>query len=124
MRSGVRGTGCNLVADVAVPYDTNMKRRVYIETTIPCIMLPTNPPSNGTRPIWFAAKRYGWGWGLPVAWQGWVVLAVWLGVVVAGASFLAGRHWGGFAIFMALMAALLVGICYAKGESPRWRWGK
>ncbi|HTS17465.1 MAG TPA: hypothetical protein VMP11_07825 [Verrucomicrobiae bacterium] len=24
--------------------------------------------------VWFRAKRYGWGWGLPCAWQGWVVL--------------------------------------------------
>lgn len=23
---------------------------------------------------WFSDKRYGWGWGLPSAWQGWVVL--------------------------------------------------
>jgi hypothetical protein len=23
---------------------------------------------------WFPAKRYGWGWGLPSCWQGWVVL--------------------------------------------------
>jgi hypothetical protein len=26
--------------------------------------------------VWFIAKRYGWGWGLPCAWQGWVVFAV------------------------------------------------
>jgi hypothetical protein len=24
---------------------------------------------------WFPAKRYGWGWGIPVTWQGWVVFA-------------------------------------------------
>jgi hypothetical protein len=30
-------------------------------------------------------KRYGWGWGLPAAWQGWVALAVFLGLVAAGA---------------------------------------
>ena len=24
---------------------------------------------------WFPAKRYGWGWGPPNNWQGWVVLA-------------------------------------------------
>lgn len=26
------------------------------------------------RKYWFPAKRFGWGWGLPSAWQGWVVL--------------------------------------------------
>jgi hypothetical protein len=25
---------------------------------------------------WFPAKRYGWGWGPPRVWQGWVVLAI------------------------------------------------
>jgi hypothetical protein len=23
---------------------------------------------------WLPAKRYGWGWGVPCAWQGWCVL--------------------------------------------------
>jgi len=25
---------------------------------------------------WFPAKRYGWGWGIPVTWQGWAVMAI------------------------------------------------
>jgi hypothetical protein len=29
---------------------------------------------------WFPAKRYGWGWGFPVTWQGWLALAVFLGL--------------------------------------------
>ena len=24
-------------------------------------------------PYWFPAKRYGYGWGLPHTWQGWIV---------------------------------------------------
>ena len=87
-------------------------------------MSPANKPANSPRPIWFAAKRYGWGWGLPVAWQGWVVLVVWLVIVMSVSLFLAGRSWGEFAAFMLLMAMLLVGVCYAKGEPPRWRWGE
>jgi len=34
---------------------------------------------------WFPAKRFGWGWGLTEAWQGWVVIAVFAGLVLAGA---------------------------------------
>jgi hypothetical protein len=86
-------------------------------------MLPTARSSDADRPVWFPAKRHGWGWGLPNAWQGWAVLAAWLVLVTIGASFLAGRYWVAFAIFMLVMAALLAGICYAKGERPRWRWG-
>ena len=25
------------------------------------------------RKYWFPAKRYGWGWGMPNTWQGWLV---------------------------------------------------
>ena len=24
---------------------------------------------------WFPAKKYGWGWGIPCSWQGWIVAA-------------------------------------------------
>lgn len=34
---------------------------------------------------WFPAKRYGWGWGFPIAWQGWLVFGAFLGLLVAGA---------------------------------------
>jgi len=33
------------------------------------------------REFWFPAKRYGWGWGLPVAWQGWAVLIAYAAVL-------------------------------------------
>jgi hypothetical protein len=36
-----------------------------------------NPPR-----YWFPAKRYGWGWGMPCAWQGWLVLVGYLGLMV------------------------------------------
>ena len=38
--------------------------------------------------FWFPVKRYGWGWGLPVRWQGWVVLAAYLALVSAGIHYL------------------------------------
>ena len=72
---------------------------------------------------WFPAKRYGWGWGPPCAWQGWVVLLVWLGLVIAGAILLA-KQIGFFVAFMVVMSAIMLAICRAKGEPPRWRWGK
>jgi hypothetical protein len=33
---------------------------------------------------WFPAKRYGWGWGLPITWQGWLVFAAFIGLVAVG----------------------------------------
>ena len=33
---------------------------------------------------WFPAKRYGYGWGLPSRWQGWVVMLVFFGALGCG----------------------------------------
>jgi hypothetical protein len=75
------------------------------------------------RKYWFPAKRYGWGWGLPLTWQGWVVMVVWLAVLGGGLYLLAPRPVGLHVLFVAVMIAILTVVCYAKGEPPRWRWG-
>jgi len=74
--------------------------------------------------IWFRAKRYGYGWGLPCAWQGWVVMVGYIALIWVGA-FLWGQwteigYWIGYVV--ALTAVLIV-VCFLKGEKPRWRWG-
>ena len=72
---------------------------------------------------WFRAKRYGWGWGLPCAWQGWVVSAVWVALVIGGQILFRGRL--GITIpWMVILVAALIAVCWVKGEPPRWRWGK
>jgi uncharacterized membrane protein YhaH (DUF805 family) len=71
---------------------------------------------------WFRAKRYGWGWGLPCSWQGWVVLLVWLAAFLAGVRFLP-RWLPAHLAFMVVMVVLLLMVCYCKGEPPAWRWG-
>ena len=40
---------------------------------------------NDAKP-WFAAKRYGYGAGLPIAWQGWLVLSAYIAAII-GAFF-------------------------------------
>lgn len=73
--------------------------------------------------IWFPAKRYGWGWSWPCAWQGWIVLIVWLGLLYGTAFLLMPKHLAlGIASTFVLGAALIV-VCLIKGETPRWRWG-
>jgi len=73
---------------------------------------------------WFRAKRYGWGWGLPCAWQGWSVLVLYFALVLGGIPFLQSMR-GSFAYagFVVVLTAMLVAICWLKGEPPRWRWG-
>ncbi len=74
--------------------------------------------------IWFPAKRYGWGWGLPCRWQGWIVLIAYV-VLLSWAPWsigLVGRP-GLFAVYALGLTGLMFWICYRKGEKPRWRWG-
>ena len=74
--------------------------------------------------VWFRAKRYGWGWGLPCAWQGWVVYAAYLLLIAAGiAWFPMPERTVSFVSYALLVSAALVATCWVKGEKPRWRWG-
>ena len=72
---------------------------------------------------WFRAKRYGWGWGLPASLAGWVFFCTWLAGLLAGVVWLRRLHPLAPVAFLAVMTALLVCVCYAKGEPPSWRWG-
>ena len=75
---------------------------------------------------WFRAKRYGWGWGLPLRWQGWAVLVAFFALLAAGNIWLFSPQHSPFVflIYVAVLSAALIGICYAKGEPPKWRWGR
>jgi len=76
------------------------------------------------RSYWFPAKRVGWGWGLPTVWQGWVVMAIFAAMVVAGAVYFLPRHAQlQFVAYSASLCVLLVGVCWLKGEPSCWRDG-
>jgi hypothetical protein len=73
---------------------------------------------------WFPAKRYGWGWGPPCSWQGWVVLILYLVAMTLVLPFVIIRTGSNNAIlFGAGTTALLLYILFKKGEPPSWRWG-
>ena len=74
---------------------------------------------------WFPAKRYGWGWGAPTRWQGWAVVALFLGLLAAGAFIFPPQfERASYIAYDLVLFALLIGVCWLKGEPPRWRWGK
>jgi hypothetical protein len=73
---------------------------------------------------WFRLKRYGWGWGMPATWQGWVVLAVYTAGIAAGAVAFPPDNWmGTFVVHVIGLTILLVVVCKLTGEPARWRWG-
>ena len=76
--------------------------------------------------FWFPAKRYGWGWGLPVRWQGWAVLGAYLALVCAGIYYFKGqRDVSGLIIVLVCLTVALIVVAALKGERPLgWRWGK
>lgn len=70
---------------------------------------------------WFRAKRVGYGAGLPIAWQGWVMLLA-HGLALAGATILlrdtaAWIH----AVVIVLVALLPMPLYRAKTEGG-WHW--
>ena len=74
---------------------------------------------------WFPAKRYGWGWGLPITWQGWVITVIVVAMLVAGPFVFPLRPtpWA-LLMYCWLITALYLAICWLKGEPPTWRWGE
>ncbi len=67
---------------------------------------------------WFVSKRYGYGAGLPISWQGWlsvVVLAVTIGtavILLSGADHM---------IAIGVSIAIFLVVCCLKTEGG-WRW--
>ena len=79
---------------------------------------------RGAPPYWFPTKRYGWGWGLPIRWQGWVVLGAYLTLFPLGfVLFPPQERLVEFMVYTHVITLVLVAICWFKGEPPRWRWG-
>ena len=75
-------------------------------------------------PEWFAPKRYGYGSGLPISWQGWAVTIVFF-VVVSVLSFtLNYRPLALVAAIVPPTVAFLVICARTTRGGWRWRWGE
>jgi hypothetical protein len=79
---------------------------------------------DGQEKFWFPAKRYGFGWGLPTCWEGWVVLVAFVASEALVFFVVPPREHP--AVFLAgsiVTTALLVAVVWIKGEPIGWRWG-
>lgn len=69
---------------------------------------------------WFAAKSFGYGAGLPITWQGWVMLAAHMALIL-GLTFL--LRWHPVAMTLAVIAIALAPLpLYAAKTEGGWHW--
>jgi len=69
---------------------------------------------------WFRPKSRGYGAGLPIAWQGWVMLAAHI-ALITGISVLLRNHPATMTIAVVLAALAPMPLYRAKTEGG-WRW--
>ncbi|MBS0479979.1 MAG: hypothetical protein JSR79_11855 [Proteobacteria bacterium] len=73
---------------------------------------------------WFAPKRYGYGSGAPIAWQGWAALIGYIAVLATAGFTLLPRHWLAWAAIIALATLTLTILCAQHTRGGwKWRWG-
>lgn len=73
---------------------------------------------------WFAPKRFGFGAGRPIAWQGWALIATWAAAVIATMALLAPHHRALAVVMVVILSApmLLISARHTRG-GWKWRWG-
>lgn len=72
-------------------------------------------------PEWFAPKRYGYGSGLPISWQGWAVLLGYLAIVLGLALTVRKHEPLQFIAIVIPLTAVFAVIC-ARTTKGGWRW--
>lgn len=69
---------------------------------------------------WFRAKSHGFGTGLPMAWQGWVFMALHIALITGVTMLLQGRP---VAMTIAVLVAGLAPLpIYRARTEGGWRW--
>ena len=73
-----------------------------------------------TPKYWFPRKppERGWGWGLPITWQGWLVFGGYFVLLIAASVWLLPDRALSYLGLVLALSALLVFICAKKGEPP------
>ena len=75
-------------------------------------------------PEWFAPKRYGYGAGLPISWQGWVVTLGFSGLLIGTAVLFKDQPLKLFAVAVPLTVTLMFICARTTRGGWHWRWGE
>ncbi|WP_410211736.1 hypothetical protein [Aquirhabdus sp.] len=81
-------------------------------------MFNSPPVKPSKRPeYWFPAKRFGWGWGALLVWQGWLVLIGYIFLLgLACVVFPVQIMFVKWAASILSLSLILIAICFLKGE--------
>jgi hypothetical protein len=72
---------------------------------------------------WFAPKRYGYGAGMPISWQGWAVSLTFVAFVGLIAFRFGNQPLVIIALLVPLTAVLIAITAKTTRGGWRWRWG-
>jgi hypothetical protein len=78
----------------------------------------------GDGPEWFAPKRYGYGIGLPISWQGWALTIAFVAIAVGCARAFKDEPLLIFAVMVPAACVFLVIAARTTRGGWRWRWGE
>ena len=76
------------------------------------------------RPTWFAPRHYGYGTGMPITWQGWLLSLALVAALALAFALFGNNDWRALTIVVpAILIYLIVAALTTKG-GLRWRWGE
>ena len=72
---------------------------------------------------WFAPKRYGYGGGVPVTWQGWAITLAYLAIIIGATQLLSSSPWAMGSVIVTATAIFTIVVVKNTRGGWRWRWG-
>jgi hypothetical protein len=75
-------------------------------------------------PEWFAPRRYGFGTGMPISWQGWALLIGFSAAAVAAVLAFVGHPIQQIAAAIPLIVVYFVISARTTRGGWRWHWGE
>ena len=75
-------------------------------------------------PEWFAPKRYGFGAGLPIAWQGWALFGAYFAILALAGWLLKASPLALLVVVSSATFILLLIAARTTRGGWRWRWGR
>ena len=74
-------------------------------------------------PEWFAPRRYGYGAGPPISWQGWVITLSFAALGIGAGLLFRNRPYQAIAALIPLISVFMVIAAKTTRGGWRWRWG-